>query len=392
VYAGNSGGLGNVASAATIGGVIPAAPGNFSITNFYDSSPTPSTVSVNTPYQGSGSTANTLYYTWTAPVIYNYLGNAYTVANFNSRYVGPTTSNSDTRTVTNDFWPNAITQSGYYYAYVAAVNSSVLQVTANWTASTNAAYYKVVYTINGTPYTSNALYTTSWSFLSSSTVTLNGVIAYNSDASRTTIVSYNQDITPTSKTGSEGFNYAYLTYTQPTWTITYLDSVDSASGSVTVNQGSSTTLPSPSGVTNYTFNGWYTASSGGTRVGGGGNSYTPSSDIYLYARWTYTPPTPNISQIISTPGRSSTPYMSFTITSQNTTGIVYTVYRGTTSPPTTAQSGGPTTTNPITTSSGGLNYYYYIVATPYNGSTPGTTRTSTIIRNTSTANPITNNY
>ena len=45
------------------------------------------------------------------------------------------------------------------------------------------------------------------------------------------------------------------------------------------------TLPTPS-RTGYTFNGWYTAASGGTRVGGGGSSYTPTAAITLYAQWT----------------------------------------------------------------------------------------------------------
>ena len=35
----------------------------------------------------------------------------------------------------------------------------------------------------------------------------------------------------------------------------------------------------------YIFAGWYTAASGGTRVGGAGESYTPSANITLYAQW-----------------------------------------------------------------------------------------------------------
>ena len=301
VYAGNSGGLSNVATTPSIGKVIPAGPGPFSITNFYDSSPTPSIVSVDTPYQGSGATASTLYYTWTAPIIYDYLGNAYTVANFNSRYTGPATSNSDTRTVTNDFWPNAITQSGYYYAYVAAVNSSVLQVTANWTASTNAAYYKVVYTINGNTYTSSALYTTSWSFLSSSTITFNGVIAYNSDATRTTIVSYNQDITPTSKTGSEGSNYAYLTYSVvPTITMGSTTNI-SSSGTATINWTStneSYALVNGSyagNVNSYTFYGLSAGNYSGTvTVYSSTGSSASASYSFTIPSPTYPPSTPSV--------------------------------------------------------------------------------------------------
>lgn len=38
-----------------------------------------------------------------------------------------------------------------------------------------------------------------------------------------------------------------------------------------------------------TFQGWYTAASGGTRVGNGGDSYTPSGNVTLYARWSAMP-------------------------------------------------------------------------------------------------------
>ena len=44
------------------------------------------------------------------------------------------------------------------------------------------------------------------------------------------------------------------------------------------------TLPTPT-RSGYIFAGWYTAASGGTRVGGAGDSYTPSANITLYAQW-----------------------------------------------------------------------------------------------------------
>ena len=47
----------------------------------------------------------------------------------------------------------------------------------------------------------------------------------------------------------------------------------------------SVTLPTPT-RTGYIFNGWYTAASGGTKVGAGGSEYTPTSAITLYAQWT----------------------------------------------------------------------------------------------------------
>ncbi len=56
------------------------------------------------------------------------------------------------------------------------------------------------------------------------------------------------------------------------------------SGSATANQGSAITLPSAS-KPYCTFAGWYTAASGGTRVGGAGDSYTVSGNTTLYAQY-----------------------------------------------------------------------------------------------------------
>ena len=46
----------------------------------------------------------------------------------------------------------------------------------------------------------------------------------------------------------------------------------------------SVTLPTPT-RNNYTFNGWYTAKSGGSKVGDAGATYTPTADVTLYAQW-----------------------------------------------------------------------------------------------------------
>ena len=45
------------------------------------------------------------------------------------------------------------------------------------------------------------------------------------------------------------------------------------------------TLPTPT-RTGYTFAGWYTSATGGTKVGAGGASYTPSGNVTIYAQWT----------------------------------------------------------------------------------------------------------
>jgi hypothetical protein len=99
-------------------------------------------------------------------------------------------------------------------------------------------------------------------------------------------------------TNAGGSNSAFSsTYPQnwfygvPTYTVTFSDGIDSASGSSSTTAGSYVVLPSPSAVTNYTFNGWYTGSGGtGFYVGGGGSLYYPGSSGTVYAYWTYTPP------------------------------------------------------------------------------------------------------
>lgn len=81
---------------------------------------------------------------------------------------------------------------------------------------------------------------------------------------------------------------AYWTALQ--WTVTYNangGTVDPSSKSV--DRGTALTLPTPT-RSGYSFNGWYTASSGGTSVGAGGASYTPTKDITIYAQWTVLAP------------------------------------------------------------------------------------------------------
>ena len=68
---------------------------------------------------------------------------------------------------------------------------------------------------------------------------------------------------------------------------TYIVSYDANGGScsTTSENASSVVLPTPT-RDGYTFNGWYTAATGGTLVGAAGDSYAPSADITLYAQWT----------------------------------------------------------------------------------------------------------
>ena len=73
-------------------------------------------------------------------------------------------------------------------------------------------------------------------------------------------------------------------------TIKYTVTYDANNGNCSQTTGYATsasaavTLPTPT-RSDYIFSGWYTAASGGTRVGGAGESYTPTANITLYAQW-----------------------------------------------------------------------------------------------------------
>ncbi len=84
------------------------------------------------------------------------------------------------------------------------------------------------------------------------------------------------------------------------YTVTY----DATGGSVSpasaaANDSGTVTLATPT-RTGYTFNGWYTQTSGGTKIGNAGDSYTPSADITIHAQWNIASYKINISQNNST--------------------------------------------------------------------------------------------
>lgn len=80
--------------------------------------------------------------------------------------------------------------------------------------------------------------------------------------------------------------------------------------SSTVNNGSSVTAPTAT-RSGYTFNGWYTASSGGTLVVSGGSSYTPTASITLYAQFSLIQIAPNNGNVAIT--KSSGPAAAGTV-------------------------------------------------------------------------------
>ncbi len=87
-----------------------------------------------------------------------------------------------------------------------------------------------------------------------------------------------------SKTASRSFDYWYKSGSGSLsgTTFTYGSGNTTLTARYTTN---SITLPSTSKA-GYTFNGWYTSSSGGSYVGTSGSYYSPTSSTTLYAHWT----------------------------------------------------------------------------------------------------------
>ena len=75
------------------------------------------------------------------------------------------------------------------------------------------------------------------------------------------------------------------------WTEPFLVSFDRSGGGgvpispIYADASGTVTLPRQAGQSALSFAGWFDAASGGTRVGGEEGSYTPSSDLTLYAQW-----------------------------------------------------------------------------------------------------------
>ena len=129
----------------------------------------------------------------------------------------------------------------------------VLSSTKPTRANASAGSYTVTYNANSgsvSPASATAARTTSYSFKNWNTASGGGGTSYASGANYTA-------------------NEAATLYAQ--W--------NSSTSTAAV------TLPTPT-RTGYNFNGWYTAASGGTKIGNAGASYTPTAAITLYAQWT----------------------------------------------------------------------------------------------------------
>lgn len=76
-----------------------------------------------------------------------------------------------------------------------------------------------------------------------------------------------------------------------TYTVTFNAGSNGTCSTTSIKQssaGASITLPSVTANEGYTFDGWYTAQTGGSKIGGAGETYTPTDNITLYAHYTAT--------------------------------------------------------------------------------------------------------
>ena len=172
------------------------------------------------------------------------------------------------------------------------------------------------------------------------------------------------------------YNVMTINLSAPRYTVTYNTNsgTDSVSGlsntSQTIQQGSAITLPSITRA-GYTFNGWYTAASDGSKAGDGGASYTPTANVTLYAQWTAEPATePTISSVTDTyliyGYAADSGSISVTASAVDGHTLSYQWYdSGTTNSNTGGSiiSGATNATYSIPTGKDSGTYYYYCVVT-----------------------------
>jgi uncharacterized repeat protein (TIGR02543 family) len=206
---------------------------------------------------------------------------------------GSSTPTQSAKQISQNFTvANAITKSGYSFGgwndgtltygagAIYTVGASAVTLTAQWVPDV----YSISYDWNGG----------SGSTTSSDTFTVG-----NSAVVLPLVTSHTKDgfefggwaLTPTGTT--VGLSYTptssltlYAVWGPGTFTVSYNANGGSVgTSSASVANGSSANLPTPT-RDNYVFNGWYSASSGGTLVGAAGASYLPAQSSTLYAQWT----------------------------------------------------------------------------------------------------------
>jgi uncharacterized repeat protein (TIGR02543 family) len=229
------------------------------------------------------STRYLIYANWTPvdyTISYSTVGGSSAPSSFTKR-LGETftTATAPTKTgYTFSGWSDGSSVLGAGATYT--VNTSPVTLTAQW----NPNVYTVSYDWNGGTgsSTSNDSYT-----VGNSGITLPVVGDHVKDGY--TFSGWSESINGTLISG--GFTPTTDTTLYAIWgTGSYTLSYDANGGTVgtssaTVLNGTSLTLPTPTRA-NFVFEGWYTASTGGSLIGSAGGSHQPTQSRTAYARWT----------------------------------------------------------------------------------------------------------
>lgn len=124
--------------------------------------------------------------------------------------------------------------------------------------------------------------------------------------------------------------------------------------------GAGVTLPAVTANSNYTFNGWFTASSGGTKVGNAGATYNPTANTTLYAQYSANS-APTIAIDNYNPSTNRGKAVTFTATPTGAPAPTVTWYQSETATTTGGtEKGTGATYQPDVTAEG--TFYYYAVA------------------------------
>ena len=171
---------------------------------------------------------------------------------------------------------------GTTYYYQASATTAAGDATNYGAVSSFTTLFVVTFDGNGSTDTMTAMARSTTTALTSNTMTRSG---YN-------FAGWNTSANGTGTAYANSANFAftsnatmYAQWTSNTFTVTY----DPNSGTVSPTSENYTstalTLPTPT-RSGHSFNGWFSASSGGTSIGAAGTSYTPSGSVTIYAQWT----------------------------------------------------------------------------------------------------------
>lgn len=170
-------------------------------------------------------------------------------------------------TVDEVAWTNSSSQwikdgTAKFYAHWKCNTPTITDNGDNTVSITVPSGTTVRYTTDGTTPTSSTGTVYSATFDIDEDVTVNA-IAYQSGCTDSEVASADCEYTAT-------------------YTVTYAYNGATGGDGTASATAASVTLPTPT-KTDYTFDGWYNTA--GTKVGDGGDTYNPTADIMLYARW-----------------------------------------------------------------------------------------------------------